>query len=304
MSLVKHGGSDERMTSRKSHMPDLQRRRLIGAGLATAVVGGSVALAASQAIAAPRSRLIDSHWSAFGADAIGPDHQVWSDFLTRYRRLDAAGVARVDYAGVTELDRATLAGYVAAMQAVRPTDLSSDAAFAYWANLYNALTVSLVLEAYPVESIKAVRGGLFNLGPWNAKIATVDERSLSLNDIEHGILRPVWGDARVHYAVNCAAVGCPNLPDRAFAADELEQMLEAAARDYVNNPRGARFDGDRLIVSSIYEWYAVDFGGSDASVIAHLAQYASAELSARLSSASRISDHDYDWALNDGSAPA
>ena len=95
---------------------------------------------------------------------------------------------------------------------------------------------------------------------------------VSLNDIEHRILRPIWKDARIHYAVNCAAVGCPNLRRTAFTGDNAESLLELAARDYVNNPRGARFDdGGGLVVSSLYSWYREDFGGSVAGVLAQAA---------------------------------
>lgn len=259
--------------------------------------GAGAALAASPAAAAPRSRLIDEKWNAFGADA-GPDHGAWTGLLRRYRRVDAAGVARFDYASASAADRMTLADYLAALQTIDPTKLTNTAAFAYWGNLYNAKTVDLVLEAYPVRSIKNVRGGLFNTGPWTDKVMTVNGVRLSLDDVEHGIMRPIWNDPRIHYMVNCAAIGCPNLQGRAWEAGSLEADLDAAARDYVNDPRGVRFDGDRLNVSSIYEWFQEDFGGDDAGVIRHLAAYAEPALADQLASAASIYDDFYDWSLN------
>ncbi|MEO0914732.1 MAG: DUF547 domain-containing protein, partial [Pseudomonadota bacterium] len=180
-----------------------------------------------------------------------------------------------------------------------PASLTAAAAFAYWVNLYNAVTVQVVLQSYPVNSIRDIGGGLFSAGPWRTKLVRVAGQDLSLDDIEHGILRPVWGDARVHYAVNCASIGCPNLANRAYSARRLGAMLDEGARTYVNHPRGATVTGGRLIASSIYDWFKADFGGSDAGVIAHLQTYAGGALAAGLGGVSRVSDFRYDWSLND-----
>jgi hypothetical protein len=248
--------------------------------------------------AAQPARLLDPRWARFGEDSMGPDHTVWSDFLSSYRRLDQNGVARLDYAAVSRRDRSGLEAYLVTLQGVRPSSLTRRAAFAYWVNFYNALTVWLVLEAYPVTSIKSVRGGLFGLGPWDEKITTVEGVKLSLDHIEHGILRPVWQDPRIHYALNCAAVGCPNLSARAFDAAQLDRQLDSAAKTFINHPRGATIIGGKLIVSSIYQWFKEDFGSDDNGVIAHLRQYADASLRSRLAQITTIYDDQYDWSLN------
>ncbi len=172
---------------------------------------------------------------------------------------------------------------------------------AYWINLYNALTVRVVLDHYPVASILDIdiSPGLFSNGPWGKKLIVVEGENLSLNDIEHRILRPIWKDARIHYVVNCASIGCPNLALRAYAAERLEEMLGAAARGYVNHPRGVAFDDGRVIGSKLYDWYKADFGSNDAGVIGHLRQFANPALLSRLASATRIDNHRYNWALND-----
>ena len=121
---------------------------------------------------------------------------------------------------------------------------------------------------------------------------------LSLNDIVHRILPPIWRDPRTHYALNCASIGCPNLQPRAWDASTLETQLEAAAKAFVNHPRGVRVAGDKLWVSSIYVWFKSDFGGSDAGVIAHLKRYAEPALAAKLALVKKINDDGYDWALN------
>lgn len=266
------------------------RRRLLisaaGLGLATALPGA--------ALAAPKSRLLAQRWARSGTGT-GPDHTVWDTILARAVSKGGDGINRVDYPG---LNRNRLSDYLAGLLAVDPTTLTQSAGFAYWVNLYNAVTVELVARAYPVGSIREIGGGIFSPGPWQEKVVRVADEMLSLDDIEHGILRPVWADPRVHYAVNCAALGCPDLAPRAFTSDRLETMLEQGARAYVNHPRGARVRDGKLRVSSIYTWFKEDFGGSDAGVIAHLKTYADPGLKSALETVTRIASDRYDWDLN------
>ena len=172
---------------------------------------------------------------------------------------------------------------------------------AYWINLYNALTIAVVLEHYPVKSILdiSISPGLFKVGPWDKKLIEVEGEMLSLNDIEHRILRPIWSDPRVHYAVNCASIGCPNLRPRAFTAEDLDDTLDRAARDYINSDRGVVYQDGDLYVSSIFDWFQEDFGDNDQEVIQHLRQFADPTLEARLAKTARIRDDFYNWELND-----
>lgn len=234
------------------------------------------------------------------------DDAVFDTLLGRYVSASADGVNRVDYGAwaANTQDRAALDSYVRELAASRPSSFTRDRAFAYWVNLYNALTLQVVLRRYPVRSIRDIRSeGAFDLaalaGPWKTRLVSVEGRRLSLDDIEHDILRPTFRDARVHYAVNCASLGCPNLMNRAWRAETLDADLSAAAAAYVNHPRGVSVGADGAVrVSSIYVWFREDFGGSDAGVLAHMRRYATPELAARLSRATRIAGHDYDWALN------
>jgi hypothetical protein len=267
-----------------------------------AVLGGAAALALAPGAgaAAPSAERIAGPWSRRGTGG-GPEPAVWARMLERHRSVGPDGVARFDYAAARD-ERPALRDWLAEMQAADPTAMTSETAFAFWCDLYNGLTVDLVLEAWPVDSIREVRGGLFNTGPWNEKVATVLGRELSLDDIEHGILRPVWGDARVHYAVNCASIGCPDLGARPWLAEpDLDAALDREARGYVNHPRGAAVRDGRLVVSSIYDWFQADFGGDDAGVIRHLRSHAEAPLRKALAGVSRISEDRYDWSIN---APA
>lgn len=267
------------------HRPTRRRLMLSAAAL----------LAAPPAAAAPAARLLDGRWARFGS-GMGPDHGVWDRLLARHGTVSADGIARVDYAA---LDAGALAGYLDDLTGADPSAMTPDAAFAFWVNLYYAATVSRVKAAYPVESIRRIGGSLFRPGPWRERFLRVAGQDLSLDDIEHGILRPVWRDPRIHYAVNCAALGCPNLAGRAWTPERLGQMLQIAADAYVNHPRGARIVDGELEVSSIYDWYITDFVGTDTGVIAHLRRHADSRLAARLAGRSVIAAHRYDWKLND-----
>lgn len=235
------------------------------------------------------------------------DEAAYDALLGRYVSASADGINRVDYRAwsASAADRAALDAYVDEMAAQRPSTFACDRAFAYWVNLYNAVTLQVILERYPVRSIRDIRSegtgldprGL--IGPWRTRRLSVEGRRLSLDAIENSILRPTYNDPRVHYAINCASIGCPNLMNRAWRAETLNADLEAAARAYVNHPRGVSVSADgSLRLSSIYRWFREDFGTSDANVIAHLRRYADDDLAPRLSRATRISGHDYDWALN------
>lgn len=237
------------------------------------------------------------------------DHSAWDKLLKTYIVESPDGLNRVRYKAFKDGGHAELKTYIKSLEAVRPTTLSRSEQFAYWANLYNAKTIDVVLDAYPVDSIRkiSISGGLFDLikksvgvgGPWKAKIMTVEGEKLSLDDVEHGIMRPVFKDPRVHYAVNCASIGCPNLQAAAFTGSKLEAMLEAGAKAYINSPRGFSVTDGGIVASSIYSWFKVDFGGSDAGVLAHAAKYAEPELKQKLTAATKISNFAYDWGLND-----
>lgn len=229
------------------------------------------------------------------------DFGFWDGFIAHYLKPGADGINRIAYGGVTASDRQALENDLARLAALPIRRYARPQQMAYWINLYNALTIDTVLSHYPVDSIRDISTspGLFSRGPWDHKIVTVEGQALSLNDIEHRILRPIWHDPRIHYAVNCASLGCPNLAGTAYEASRLDEMLDAAARAYVNHPRGAAVTGGKLTVSSIYRWYEADFGGSDAGVIEHLKRYADPPLAHALDGVGAIADDRYDWRLND-----
>ncbi len=254
---------------------------------------------AAHGIGAPKAKLWEK-WTAHDPAATSKlDHSAWGQFLKKYVRPHASGVNRIAYAKVEDADRRKLDSYIGQLAETPISRFNRDEQFAYWVNLYNALTIKVILDAYPVDSIRDIRSGLFSAGPWDKRLIAVEGEQLTLNDIEHRILRPIWKDPRVHYAVNCASISCPNLQPVPFRGSTRDVLLDKAAREFINHPRGARVDRGRLVVASIYVWFQEDFGNTDKGVIEHLRRYASPKLSDSLSSVMRIADDRYDWALND-----
>lgn len=226
------------------------------------------------------------------ASQITVDHTPWDAFLTDYVVEDDSGVNLVRYRAVTDEDRAALDAYVDALQEVDVTTLNADAQFAFWINVYNAVTVQAIMDAPGIKSIRDIDS------VWDVKEVTVNGIDLSLNDIEHRIIRPVYGDPRVHYAVNCASIGCPNLARKAYTGETLDAMLDAAARAYVNHPRGINVDGRKVFASKIFGWYREDFGADEAAVLEHVRAYAEPALRDALGGRTKINDYGYDWGLN------
>lgn len=242
--------------------------------------------------AAPKAKLIDPYFLKNDARAtFEPDHALFDEAIERLALEGQDGVRRINYAAAGDRERALVADYLAYLQSIDPATLNRDAQFAFWANLYNAATIRAVLAGYPVKSIRDIED------VWSTPVARIRGRALSLNDIEHGVMRPVYKTPLVHYALNCASIGCPNLPQRALRGAGLAETLEAAAADYVNHPRGASLVRGDLIVSKIYGWFEDDFGG-ERGVLEHLRAYARPPLASALAGRGKVNGYSYDWSLN------
>lgn len=262
--------------------------------LAGAAAGATLALAPSLAHAA--SPLAVFRPSGSGAMS----HAAFAPLLAAYVRPDTAGYNRVDYAAFKSAGHAALKAYVATLQAAAPSRFGRAEAMAYWINLYNARTLDVVLDRYPVSSIKKINlggGGIFGGGPWSKPLMTVEGRALSLDDIEHRIVRPLFGDPMCHYALNCASYSCPNLATEPYTGENAGRLMADSARAYINHPRGLSIDGGAITASRIYAWYAGDFGGRD-RLKPHWKTFAGDRLASRIDAA-RIAGYSYDWTLND-----
>jgi hypothetical protein len=229
-----------------------------------------------------------------------PNHAPWDTLLQTYVRESADGINRFNYRGLANspADRQALDRYIASLEGTAPSRLNRADQFAFWANLYNAVTIDVVVERYPVRSIRDIKPHPLAIGPWGVPRVTVEGRRLSLDAIEHEIMRPTFADPRVHYAVNCASIGCPNLQRQAFRGATLEAQLDAAARAFINHPRAVQVTPRGLRLNSIYQWFRVDFG-TEAQLRTHLQRYAAPGLAAQIAASPRIAGYGYDWSLND-----
>ncbi len=261
-----------------------------------AFVAASPAVAAPIAIErqfAPKSALVDTRFEAADeASAERVDHSAWAHFLGAYVIEGPTGVNLVRYKAVTPEDRAKLDSYIAGLEATDTAGLSRREQLAFWFNLYNAATVRLILENPGIASIQDIKK------PWDQPVVTVMGRTLTLNEIEHGVIRPTAKDPRIHYAVNCASMGCPNLEREPFTGEDLDARLDAAARAYVNHPRGVSVSNGKVRLSKIYGWYRDDFGKDDAALFDHIRLYAAPALAESLKGVKKASSYAYDWALN------
>lgn len=259
-----------------------------------------VVLGYSSAWAAPKAELWPRWQKHDPASGQKIDHETWDRLLKQHVVSHPSRINRIRYQDVRADDQKLLKNYSQFLQGISISSYNRKEQLAYWINLYNALTIDLILSRFPVASIRDINisPGLFERGPWGAKLLTVEGEKLSLDDIEHRILRPIWKDPRLHYAVNCASLGCPNLPPAAYTGDNTEALLEKGAKEFINHGRGVALTGSKLKVSSIYVWFQEDFGGDAEGLMEHWRNYADPPLAAALENYQGGLRHDYDWRLN------
>ncbi|MEM8594315.1 MAG: DUF547 domain-containing protein [Pseudomonadota bacterium] len=245
--------------------------------------------------AAPKKKLL-TEWNGVTVDSIKTvDHSVWERLLKKYLKANS-GMTLFRYGAVSTADKVALKNYIRALGKVNPASLNRNEQFAFWANLYNSKTVDLVLDHYPVSSIKRI--GNVIKGPWDQKNITVNGKRLSLNNIEHGILRPIFNDQRIHYVLNCASIGCPSLPKRALTSKNYRAIMALSARQFVNHRRAVSFEKGDLTLSSIYDWYASDFGRNERAVLKAISKHAKPQLKKQLNEYKGKIKYNYNWSLN------
>ena len=260
-----------------------------------------IALLAPHSMAAPKSELW-SYWSANQSQSsIKVDHQIWQALLSRYVLLSDDGIHRVAYGEFDETAKAKLREYLDAMSRIAPTQLNRDEQLAYWINLYNAQTIQVVLDHPRKKSILSM-GPFFSLGPWDEPYLTIENKPVTLNDIEHRILRPIWQDHRLHYVLNCASIGCPNLSQTAYRATSIAQQMADAQIAFLQHPRAISFtDRGELQLTSLFDWYLADFAPDVFGLLAYLAVQRpdlAADLAAMAGNADAKINYVYDWDLN------
>ena len=255
-----------------------------GSPAAPALASGAVRVTAVTSSRAEPSETAEVNAAPVLAEAetapTPPSHAAFSALLKRH--VSAGG--RVDYAGLKR-DRAELDAYLASLAANAPTDSwSRNERLAYWINAYNAATLALIVENYPLASITKLDGGK----PWDVKRVRLGDRTYSLNEIENDVIRPRFREPRIHFAVNCAAASCPPLRNEAFVASKLDAQLEEQTRNFLRDARSNRVEGQTLVLSKIFDWYGEDFDDLTGFVGRYVEVPPGAE----------VRYDEYDWSLN------
>ena len=210
-------------------------------------------------------------------------HAAWNALAQKH--ISATG--KVNYKGF----KADLTAFDAYLKSLSDNPIQSswsrNEKMAYWINAYNAFTIKLIVDNYPVKSIMDLEGGK----PWDKKWIKLGDKTYSLNNIEHDILRPTYKDARIHFAVNCAAKSCPPLLNKAWTAENLESNLENQTQAFINNTKHNIISEKELKLSKIFEWYSKDFGD--------LASYIKKFSKISISKNATIKYNEYNWVLNE-----
>lgn len=212
-----------------------------------------------------------------------PDYKPWDTFLKKY----VSSTGEVDYKSI-QSNKKELDSIIKQFSTTKiVSSWNKNDQLAYWINAYNAFTIELIVNNYPIKSIQNLDGGK----TWDVKRITIDGKKYSLNNIENDIIRPQFKDARIHFAINCAARSCPPLKDGAFWGKTLELQLDEVTKKFINNPKYQNINPSKMILSKIFDWYAVDFS----DIITFINQYSTIKVNKKAS----ITFNKYDWSLND-----
>lgn len=220
-------------------------------------------------------------------------HELWDTLL----RQNVSEIGVVNYKGIMK-DSMKFNSYLTLLKNNHPNDKnwSKDERLAYWINAYNAFTVEMIINHYPVKSIKDIKNGIpFVNTVWDIKFIEIEGKTYDLNNLEHGIARKRFNDPRMHAAFNCASFSCPRLRNEAYTAKRLDEQLDDQIRYFINNNTKNQLDPDHPKLSKIFKWYGGDFKKTGKSVREFISQYAEVKIKKNAS----ISYMDYIWTLNE-----
>lgn len=214
-------------------------------------------------------------------------HKTWDNLVRKH--ISSSG--KVNYAGFVK-DKAELEKYIKELQSYykNVSSWGRNKRLAYWINVYNAVTVKLITDNYPVKSITDLKGGK----PWDAKLIQLGGVSYTLNVIENKIIRPKFNEPRIHFAVNCAAKSCPKILNRAWTEDNLQRYLTKQTKAFLANSSQNTLEADKVKLSKIFDWYKADFGTTNEKVIQFINKYSSTPVN----KTATVSYNEYDWSLN------
>jgi hypothetical protein len=212
-----------------------------------------------------------------------PDYKAWDIFLKKYVSV----TGDVDYKRI-KANKKELNTITKTFSNIKVlSSWSKNDQLAFWINAYNAFTIDLIINNYPIKSIQNLDGGK----PWDVKRITIDGKKYSLNNIENDIIRPQFKDARIHFAVNCAAKSCPPILNGAFFSKTLDAQLDSVTKKFINNSKFQTITATHMKLSKIFDWYKVDFP----DIVTFINKYSTVKVNKNAT----LSYNDYDWLLND-----
>lgn len=229
----------------------------------------------------------------FRSDSLPITHELWDSLLQKH----VTPIGDVNYKGFIA-DSVSFNKYLTLLSNHHPykKNWSDDEMLAYWINAYNAFTVKLIIEHYPVKSIKDIKSGIpFVSDVWTIEFFKIEGNSYNLNNLEHGIARKQFNDPRIHAAFNCASFSCPRLRNEAFTVKRLDEQLNDQMRYFINNATKNELSADNPKLSKIFKWYAGDFKKTGMSVRDFVNQYAAV----KIKEGADIDYLDYLWNLNE-----
>ena len=281
-------------------METIFRRPFVTLASIALLVGASILVISPEFIYAQSGlKTAGRSWAAdqrLGIDQIS--HDSFDKLLKKY--VDGDGMVNYKSWHKSSEDRAALRTYIVDLsRANHSMEARREAKLAYWINAYNAVTLEGILAVYPTDSIRKHTSQLgYNI--WDDLLFISGEKKLSLNDIEHKVLRKM-GEPRIHFAIVCASIGCPRLLNQAYTAEQLEQQLVTNSTDFFSRSRNLQFDraSNQLKLSSILKWFASDFGSDTNRQIQTVSKYFPENLRKAASSGTvSVGYLDYDWNLN------
>lgn len=223
------------------------------------------------------------------------NHSQWSALLSEFTQKQGKQVL-VNYKGL-KTNHARLKAYLSQLESVSKEEFKSfslQEKLAFWINVYNAYTIDIILKHYPVKSIKKIKSGWFSSGPWKIEFIPLFGEKLSLDEVEHEIIRPQFKEPRIHFAVNCASIGCPSLFQEAFVGDRIDEQLDLAAENFLKNTEKNFVKGRTLYLSKIFDWYGDDFELMYGSYIGYVIKTLNLKRQKY-----NVEFNSYDWSLNE-----
>jgi hypothetical protein len=215
-------------------------------------------------------------------------HSIWNTLL----KENISSTGKVNYKNL-KINKNSISEYLTELKNNTPgTDWSKNEKMAYYINMYNAYTVQFIITKYPVKSPKDINYSGKDI--WNLKLVKIGAKSITLTQLENDILRG-YGDARIHFAINCAASSCPRLMNKAYDAKTLDNDLTRMTKIFINDLSANIIKEKKIQISKIFEWYAIDFKSKNQTLIDFINKYSKVQVNQN----AKIEYLTYNWNLNE-----